>query len=124
MPLIRAENAPQFRWPGLSVTGLAAPSRGARETSVWRLCLEPGAPGAPHSLDHEEIFVALSGRARALVGGEESLLHAGDTLIVPAGERFSLRCEGSEPFEALAVSPAGVQALLPDGSRLVPPWTE
>jgi quercetin dioxygenase-like cupin family protein len=124
MPIIRAESAPQFAWPGLSVTGLAAPSRGARETSVWRLRLEPGAPGAPHSLDREEIFVALAGRALVVLDGEHFELAVGDTLIVPAGQEFSLACAGGERFEAMAMAPAGVRANLAGGESFAPPWTE
>ncbi|HEV8550836.1 MAG TPA: cupin domain-containing protein [Polyangiaceae bacterium] len=124
MPFVRAETAPQFTWPGLSVTGLAAPSRGSRETSVWRLSLTPEAPGALHSVDREEIFVALSGRAEVTLGGELHELGAGDTLIVPAGQAFSIRAAGAEPFEAVALAPVGARAKLAEGEPFAPPWTE
>ena len=123
MPIIRAENAPKFSWPGLHVTGLAAPSRGARETSVWRLRLEPGVPGPAHSVDHEEIFVALAGRARATLGGEEVELRAGDALVVPAGHDFALSGLGDEAFEAVALVPVGALARLAEGEPFAPPWT-
>ena len=124
MPFLRAESAPQFSWPGLSVTGLAAPSRGSRETSVWRLRLAPHEPGPLHSVDREEIFVALSGRAEVTLGGELHELGPGDTLIVPAGHAFSLRATGADPFEALALAPVGVRAKLAEGEPFAPPWTE
>ena len=123
MPIIRAENAPKFALPGLAVTGLAAPSRGSRETSVWRLRLEPSAQGLPHSVDREEIFVALAGRAVGTVGEERLELAAGDTLVVPPGVRFSLASAGEEPFEAMAIAPNGVRASLPEGEPFAPPWT-
>jgi mannose-6-phosphate isomerase-like protein (cupin superfamily) len=121
---IRAEQAPTFNLPGLSFTGLAAPSRGARECSVWRLQIAPGTPGAPHSLDREEIFVALAGCALCTLGTEEVELRAGDALIVPAGQAFSLANLGGEPFEAVAVARVGVQATMPEGGSFAPPWTE
>jgi hypothetical protein len=68
MPIIRAEEAPSFVVADLAVVGLAAPSRGSRETSVWRINLAAGAPGVAHSVDREEIFVALAGCALAIVG--------------------------------------------------------
>jgi quercetin dioxygenase-like cupin family protein len=123
MPVIRAENAPKFALPGLSVTGLAAPSRGATETSVWRVRVEPGSSGAPHSVDREEIFVALSGRAVATLGGERLEISPGDTLIVPAGIEFSLASEEGEGFEAMCVAPAGVRACMSRGEPFAPPWT-
>src|SRR5437870_5685975 len=99
MAVIRALHAPSFQLPGLAVTGLASPSRGARETSVWRITLSPGAPGAEHSVDREEIFLVLKGRAQATLAGEELLLDAGDLFIVPAGQLFSLRNPHDEPCE-------------------------
>jgi mannose-6-phosphate isomerase-like protein (cupin superfamily) len=124
MPVIRGEHAPTFTLPGLAVTGLAAPSRGARESSVWRLRLDSGAPGALHSVDREEIFIALAGTAVATLSGELVELRAGDALIVPAGEPFSLGNPGPEPFDAIAVAPVGVLATMPHGNPFAPPWTE
>jgi mannose-6-phosphate isomerase-like protein (cupin superfamily) len=124
MPVIKAENAKKFAMFGISVTGHAAPSGGARETNVWRLRLPPSAPATPHAIDREEIFVGLEGRALAKVGDEEYELGAGDTLIVPPGVSFALT--GLEPggFEAMVVAPVGFQVLLDSGQRFRPPWTE
>lgn len=124
MPVIRAEHAPKFALPGLSVTGLAAPSRGARETSVWRVRVEPGSPGAAHWVDREEIFVALSGRALVTLGGERIEISPGDTLVVPPGVEFGLASACAEGFEALCVAPAGVRACMPRGEPFSPPWTQ
>jgi len=124
MPVIRAEDAPRFSLPGLTVTGLAAPSRGARETSVWRLSIPPGTPGVEHAVDREEIFVVLGGTGFVALGNERFELCPGDTFVVPKGEPFSLGNPGSVPFEALAVAPVGVRAAMPDGEPFAPPWTE
>jgi quercetin dioxygenase-like cupin family protein len=123
MPLIKASTAPTFDMISqLQVVGLAAPSRGAVETCVWRITLAPGAPGAPHSVDREEIFVALSGEARVQVGGEDVVLLSGDALVIPAGQSFSLSNPGPEAFTALAVQPVGGRATLPGGEPFSPPW--
>jgi quercetin dioxygenase-like cupin family protein len=121
--LVDASTAPTYDLPFLRVTGLAAPSRGAASTCVWRLTIAPGAPGAEHSVDKEEIFVALAGQATATVAGRVLTLRAGDALIVPAGTAFALGNPGPEPFEAVAVLPVGAEARLPGGERLTPPWT-
>ena len=123
MPVITAATAPIFAHAELQVTGLAAPSRGAVTTCVWKVVLPAGAPGTPHSMDREEIFIALAGRARATVGAEAHTLEPGDTLIVPAGETFALANPGSAPFEALAVLPVGGKAELPGMAPFSPPWT-
>ena len=122
--LIREQDAPRFEMPGLRFTGLAAPSRGARETCVWRVTLDPGAPGRPHSMDREEVFHALDGRARMEVAGEVFELAAGDAFIVPADCEFSLSNPHAEPFEAVVVLPVGSLARMPDGSTLAPPWAQ
>ena len=122
MTVIRSSAAPTFELPSLSVRGLAAPSRGARETCVWRITLAPGCPDAPHTVDREEIFVGLSGQARVALGGEETSIGAGDALIVPAGQSFSLSNPGAEPFTALAVLPVGGLAVMPGGQPFPPPW--
>ena len=123
MHLIKSSSAPAFEIPGLSVVGLAAPSLGASETCVWRITLPPGTPATPHAISREEIFVALSGEARIELDGRDHVLAPGDTLVVPAGEMFSLSNPGAEPFTALAVLPVGGQAMLPGGERFSPPWT-
>lgn len=123
MHVIKSSSAPAFEIPGLSVVGLAAPSRGASETCVWRITLPPGTPATPHAISREEIFVALSGEARIELDGRDHVLAPGDTLVVPAGEMFSLSNPGAEPFTALAVLPIGGQAMLPGGERFSPPWT-
>jgi quercetin dioxygenase-like cupin family protein len=120
---LKSPACPTFTLPSLAVQGLAAPSRGARETCVWRLVLAPGAPGAVHSVDREEIFVGLSGRASATLDGVTHDLGPGDTLIVPAGHAFALANPTGEPFEALAVLPVGGRATLATGESIAPPWT-
>jgi mannose-6-phosphate isomerase-like protein (cupin superfamily) len=122
MPIIKSSDAPKFEVPGLTVTGFASPSRGARETSTWQLVIAPGSPGALHSCDREEIFVVLSGTARATLADQPLDLAAGDTLIVPAHTPFSLANPGSEPCTAIAMLPIGGQAAMPGGAPFVPPW--
>jgi mannose-6-phosphate isomerase-like protein (cupin superfamily) len=124
MPIISSISSPTFELPFLSVTGMAAPSRGARETCVWRLTLAPGAPAVPHAIDREEIFVVLAGQARGELGNQRFELCPGDTLIVPAGQTFALANPGDEPFVAMAVMPVGGRAQLAEGEAFAPPWTQ
>jgi mannose-6-phosphate isomerase-like protein (cupin superfamily) len=87
---IPAEAAPLFELPGLKVHGLAAPSRGARETCVWKVTVEPGCPGQTHAVDREEIFVAVSGQALLTLDGSPIPFGPGDAVIVPPHRPFSL----------------------------------
>jgi quercetin dioxygenase-like cupin family protein len=124
MPVIARASAPVFPLEHASFVGLAAPSRGATETSVWEVTLQAGAPALEHSLDREEVLVAVAGRARATLDGVTHELGAGDAIIVPAQRRFSLANPYDTPFIAVAVLPVGGRARFPGGEPFTPPWTE
>jgi quercetin dioxygenase-like cupin family protein len=121
MPVISNQDAPRFNVGGTQVVGLAAPSRGARETSAWRLTLAPGASSPDHALDREEVFVVLAGAARATLDGAGHDVREGDALIVPAGVEFRLATVGEAPFEAVACLPVGGRATVA-GESAAPPW--
>ena len=121
MTLVSLSDAPRFDAGGTHVIALAAPSRGSAETSVWRLTLDPGSASPEHTLDREEVFVALGGSARAVLGGRPLDVHAGDALIVPPRIAFTISNPGPEPFEAVACQPVGGTATV-DGESFPPPW--
>lgn len=124
MPLIPGTTAPTFDLPNGTFTGLASPSRGSAQTAVWRIHLNPHAAGAPHTLTHEEVFVATKGAALAVIGDDEHVIREGDALVVPADVSFALSNPHGEPFEAVAVFPVGGKAALPGGEPFTPPWAE
>ena len=123
MTVIRKAEAPVFTLPGLTVTGLASPSRGASETCVWRVQLAPATPGVPHRVTREEIFVAVSGRAVVTLAGKEHELGPGDAVVVPSDTIFSLANRSTEPFEAVVSFPVGGKAIT-DAAPFTPPWAE
>lgn len=122
MPFIAATDAPVFALPGVTFTGLASPSRGSRENAAWRISMAPGTEPHPHKLTREEIFVAISGRAVAMVGSTRHALTAGCALVVPADTEFALSNPHDEAFEAVAVLPVGGMARLGNEAAFVPPW--
>jgi mannose-6-phosphate isomerase-like protein (cupin superfamily) len=127
MPLISAATAPTFTLPNAPHTvfiGLASPSRGAKETSVCRVTLAAGTPAVEHSLDREEVVVALAGRAVASFDGVRHEVGPGDALVVPAHQPFTLANPYSEPFDAVAVLPVGGMARMAGGNPFTPPWAE
>jgi mannose-6-phosphate isomerase-like protein (cupin superfamily) len=121
---ITRERAPLFELHGIRVVGFASPSRGAKETSMWRLAVPPHTDGALHSCDREEIFVALAGSAKIVLDGDTIELRAGEACIVPAKTPFSLANETAEPFEAMVALPVGGKASFPGGEPFTPPWAE
>jgi quercetin dioxygenase-like cupin family protein len=67
-------------------------------------CLEPGQEQAPHAHpDQDKIYVVLEGRGRALVGGREEILEAGEAVVAPAGTPHGLSNPGPARLLALVV---------------------
>jgi mannose-6-phosphate isomerase-like protein (cupin superfamily) len=125
MTIIESSAAAVFALDGITFTALAAPSRGSRENSAWRVRVAPGTlAGGTHRVTREEIFIALSGSADVMLAGRKLSLQAGSALVVPRDTDFSLGNSGTEAFEAVAVLPVGGQAVLPDGAAFVPPWAQ
>jgi quercetin dioxygenase-like cupin family protein len=124
MPFVSATDAPEFRIPGVMFSGLASPSRGATEVSVWRVTLDPRNVGGTHQLTREETIVATDGAAIATLNGVEYALVVGSAIIVPPHVDFSLSNPHDVPFEAIAVLPVGGQARIGNAAPFTPPWAE
>ena len=122
MTIIRDREAPRFGDEGVSVTGLASPSRGCASLSAWRVVLDPGAATPEHTLTSDEAFVALRGTARVELDGEAHDVGAGDCLVVAPDRPFRIRNDGAEPFEAVCCMAAGGQAVVAGHGAFVPPW--
>ncbi len=125
MNLISEQSAPPFAAGGATITGYAAPSRGATAVSLWRIEFAPGSTSPLHQMDVEEIFLGLEGSAVVEADGRRTTVGAGDCLILPATTPFTLTAGPDRPFRAVACMPAGGRAImLPDGAAFVPPWAE
>src|SRR4029079_19818891 len=105
MPVLHAPSAPTHDIPGAARGTRATPTRGASETSVWRVELSPDADPVPHFVTREEIFVALDGEAIAMLDGVAQRVCAGDTLVLPPSVWFSLAAAGEGSFGALLCQP-------------------
>lgn len=124
MPLIAATDAPVFDLPGVRFTGLAAPSRGARENCVWVVTIAPGTEAVPHHLTREETFVAIEGAARVTIAGREHDISTGCALVVPPHTEFALGNPFDAPFRAVVVLPVGGQAVMGGEPAFTPPWAQ
>jgi quercetin dioxygenase-like cupin family protein len=122
MPVVFADDAPVFDAGGATITGLASPTRGAREVAAWRVRFAPDAPSPTHALTREETFLVLTGSVTARFADHAETAGPGDALIVPAGTAFSLVAVGG-PAEAIGVMPVGGQAVTAVGA-FTPPWAE
>ena len=122
MPILRSNDAPEFDLAGVRVRGLSSPSRGALETTCYRVDLQPGQRLPEHTHDHEEVFHVISGPLTVSLDGEETLLGPGDMVMVPPGVSHFSYAGGSEPCAILAMMPVGTVMIRLDGERAVPSW--
>ncbi len=121
MPILRFDDAPEFELSSVHVRGLAAPSRGATETLMYRIDVAPGQQLPNHTHDHEEVFYVLSGSLTAVLDGEEYPVAEGDTVMIPAGvEHWSFA--GEVGAALLIAMPSGTVMIRSDGERVEPPW--
>jgi quercetin dioxygenase-like cupin family protein len=123
MPVIDNSQSPTFELAGVTFTGIAAPSRGSRETAIWRARIAPNTPGVVHHMTREEIIVTTRGEGRVQIGGDTHALRPGDAFAVPAFTEFALECAGEIAFEAMVILPVGGRAVIANEPAFVPPWS-
>jgi mannose-6-phosphate isomerase-like protein (cupin superfamily) len=122
MPVIPATDAVVHEMHGTTFTAYAAPSRGSAELCAWRVEVPAETAGVPHTVTREEILCVTSGSARVTLGDESRDVTAGDVIVVPVGALFGLST-GDRAVTAWVTTSVGLQAGLPDGSTITPPWT-
>ncbi|ELZ55188.1 MULTISPECIES: cupin domain-containing protein [Halorubrum] len=67
------------------------------ETSIQRFEIDPGATVPEHDHPHEQIGAITEGAITFVVGGEERVVEAGDTYVIPGGEPHAAENRGDEP---------------------------
>ncbi len=122
MTVVPADRAVPFEAHGSRFLSYVAPSRGSSELCAWRLEVPPGLTGVPHRPTREEVLLVLAGELSATVDGSRATLHPGDVLVVPPGAELAVDA-GPEGCTAWVTTSPGLEAVLPDGSRLTPPWS-
>jgi mannose-6-phosphate isomerase-like protein (cupin superfamily) len=133
MPVVHAGEAVVHELHGSVFTSYAAPASGSAELCAWRLDVPAGSTGVPHVVSKEEILFVLSGALRVTLSGgpgqrpdgtagQPASVVAGDAVLVPAGATFGVDNPGDQPASAWVTTSVGLEALLPGGSRISPPW--
>jgi quercetin dioxygenase-like cupin family protein len=121
MPTVPAAAARRSETPNAVMTTLASPTLGAtRELALWRVRMEAGGAGPEHVFDSEQVWTVVSGAARVTVDGEQAVLAAGDTIVLPAGATRRIRADGE--LEALVAGRAGARVTAAGHDGVTPPW--
>jgi mannose-6-phosphate isomerase-like protein (cupin superfamily) len=106
----------------VTFTSLATPSRGTKQTTLWKIDVPVGAPPTPHALSNEELFVVTSGSAVVLIGEVEERAETGDCIVIPADTVFALTNGGDVHLTLLSCMPCGTEVIMGE-MRFVAPWT-
>jgi len=122
MPVIREHDAVAHQLHGATFHSFVAPSAGSSELCAWRLEVAPGTAGVPHRVNREEVLLVLSGQLTATIDGTGATVGAGEVVLVPAGARVALDNASDAAATAWVTTSAGLEATLPDGSSISPPW--
>lgn len=122
MQLVPSGEVRETETPNGVMRTLASPTLGGSAGSLWTVRMHAGAQGPGHAFAQEVIWSLTRGAATVQVGGTETALVAGDTVVLPAGEirRF---VAGPDGFSAVVCTPEPSAATRDDGTDAgVPPW--
>ncbi len=67
------------------------------DTSIQRFVIEPGAEVPDHDHHHEQVGVITEGAITFVVDGEERVVEADDTYVIPGDEPHAARNDTDEP---------------------------
>lgn len=121
MPIVSFAEGVDYHTHGSTFSSYVAPSRGSEQLCAWRLTVPAGAAGVAHRPTREEVILILTGRLSVALDGVTSGLSPGDVAVVPAGAELRVDGGDSECTAWVTTTP-GLEAVLGDGTRLVPPW--
>jgi mannose-6-phosphate isomerase-like protein (cupin superfamily) len=123
MPVVHTVDAVIHELNGNRFSSYAAPASGSRELCAWRLEVPAGSTGVPHRPTREEVLLVLTGVLQVALDGQPAEpVGSGDAVVVPPGELFQVDNLGPVDATAWVTTSVGLEAELPDGSRIAPPW--
>ena len=108
--LFKQTEARQLGLTGRKALEIVSGANGSQNVTLRLAEIPVALPGEPpraahHHNDFEECIFVLSGEGRTFADSGEYALRAGDTLLVPAGEKHVTRNTGSEPLLLLCFFP-------------------
>ena len=89
--------------PGVITRMRVSAGNGAEQLCMFEQWCDPGCGAPPHLHTVEEVLTVLAGRAEVWVGEERATVTAGQSVIVPAGQRHGFRNNGEMTLHLEAV---------------------
>lgn len=76
----------------------------SEKSQIASMVLEPGQVSGEYGNEHagsDQVLYVIEGQAIARIEGEEHELEIGDTVLIEAGEKHQIRCQGEEALRTL-----------------------
>ncbi|MBP2366171.1 cupin domain-containing protein [Pseudonocardia parietis] len=123
MNVIRALERRVVETPNAVMTTFASPALGGAARSLWQVRMVPGATGPWHRMSGDQVWTVLDGGATVESADGHTVLGAGDTAVLPAGELRRLVADPGAGLTAVVTGDGDARAGLADGTdRGVPEW--
>jgi quercetin dioxygenase-like cupin family protein len=123
MSVMREEQSTVHEMHGARFSSYVAPSRCSTELCAWKVAVAPGVPGQEHRVSREEVFLVLAGTPTLTLDGTTTVLEPGQVAFAAVGTRVRLANHGEAEAALWVSTSVGLEAALPDGSTVRPPWT-
>ncbi len=117
MTLIDPVSRAMEHWrEGVTTRMLVSAENGATQLCVFEQWIAPGAGAPTHFHPVEEILTVLAGEAEIWIAEQRYSVKAGQSVVVPAGQRHGFRNCGAGELHIHAILAAPVFEAMPDGA--------
>ncbi len=124
MPVVRSSEGVVHELHGARFVSYVTPRTGSRELCAWRGEIPAGTKAPAHTVDREEILHLLTGELLITLDGRTERVGAGDTVVVNAGATLAVENPADLTATTWVTTFVGLAAVLPDGTRIAPPWAK
>ena len=101
---------------GVATRMLVSAQTGARQLCVFEQWVAPGCGAPTHSHPVEEVLTVLAGEAEIWIADQRVIVAAGQSALVPAGQRHGFRNSGTAELHIHAILAAPVFEAMPEGA--------
>jgi len=122
MPYLPLADARVVETPAAIMRTYASPTTVVpAPVAVWRTEMAAGTAGPLHVVDVDQVVVVVAGQLRAEVGGQEFVVPAGDSALLPAGVERRLGA-GAGVLITVTASQPGASARVGAGDPVAVAW--
>ncbi len=121
--IVRADERRRTETPNATMTTFASPTLGATDgISMWQVEMTAGARGPEHAFDSEQAWTVIEGELGVTVADEHTMLHPGDTVVLPGGAKRQLVAKTDVRTLVCGHGDAIVRVPGEAAPRGTPPW--